>query len=243
MGVNVERVLHAVADVAIVAPAEFDHLVAKHGVGNPGDGPLEHIVVVELAGHPAGALRLRPIADLGREGDDFESAVFTAVIPVGDRRIGGRQASLDEADRVGPKEQLTIPGLQRGLPDRLALRVQVPADVAVGKLSKVLLALDREAGTASAGNVVPLNAHIVVFRRLAIVVNGADPALQVGARQVALGELLARIAHPPRGRKNVGLDFVRADRLVGGLQQVLGGLLRGVLRGRWRDHCRGCQKQ
>jgi hypothetical protein len=34
-----------------------------------------------------------------------------------------------------------------------------------------------------------------------------------------------------------------ADRLVGGLQQVLGGLLRRVLRGRRRDHCRRCQKQ
>jgi hypothetical protein len=33
MGVESEWVLHAVADIAIVAPAVFEHLVAEHRIG------------------------------------------------------------------------------------------------------------------------------------------------------------------------------------------------------------------
>ena len=53
--VKPEWQLHSAADVAVVAVAEFDHLVAQHGVGNPGDHPLKQVVVIELAGQPAGA--------------------------------------------------------------------------------------------------------------------------------------------------------------------------------------------
>jgi hypothetical protein len=109
MSMKMERVLHPIADIAIITPTELDHLVAEDGIGMPGDHPLEHIVVVELAGHPAGALRLRPIADFDCVGDDFEGTVFAAVIPVSGRRIRGRQASLNEADWVGPDAELAIP--------------------------------------------------------------------------------------------------------------------------------------
>ena len=101
---------------------------------------------------------------------------------------------------LAQSDQLAIPGVDGRLPDGLALRVQVPGDVAVDKLGEVLLALDRESGAAAAGNVVALNAHIVQFRGLAGEVNGEGIALQVRARQVALGELLARSSPSSRWR-------------------------------------------
>jgi hypothetical protein len=48
-----------------------------------------HVVVVEVAGYPAGALRLWPIADFDRECDDLDGVVLPAEIAVGDRRICG----------------------------------------------------------------------------------------------------------------------------------------------------------
>src|SRR5262249_28359180 len=147
--------------------------------------------------------RLRSIADLGRKRDDFDGAVFPAEIPVGSCGIGGRQASLNEADRVGPDRELAIPGVGGQGPDRLALRVDVPGGAAVDHLSKFLLTLHREAGAATAGNIIPLNAHIFRFRRLAAEVHDADVALQVRAWQVALSELLTRVTPPAGGRSNV----------------------------------------
>src|SRR6516225_1769035 len=171
MGVKPERELHAAADVSVVAVAKFDHLVAKNGIGYPGDHPLQHVVVVELAGEPAGALWLPPIAHPGRESDDLDGAVFTAEIPGGGRRIRGLQACLDEADRVGPDHELTIPGDVRRLSNRLTLCIQVPRCVAVDELSGRMLALDRNSAAAARG-VVPLNTHIVPFLGLASEVCG-----------------------------------------------------------------------
>jgi hypothetical protein len=126
------------------------------------------------------------------------------------------------------------------------LRVHVPGDVAVDKLGEVLLTLDREAGAAAAGNVVPLRAHIVAFHGLAVVVSG-EGTLRVRAWQVALRELLTRVGSPAGGSNSERLHIARADRLVGGLQQRLRGGLRGVwlalLRDRRHDHRRRCEKQ
>ena len=38
----------------------------------------------------------------------------------------GREAGLDEPDRIGPEAELAIPGLGRRYPGRLALRIDVP---------------------------------------------------------------------------------------------------------------------
>ena len=108
VGVDPERHLHAAANVFIIAVADLDHLVAQDGIGNPGDDPLQHVVVVELAGQPARALRLRPIADLGGKCDNLHGLVLPAEIPVGGRRVIGCQARLDEARRIGPNQELTI---------------------------------------------------------------------------------------------------------------------------------------
>ena len=92
------------------------------GIGNPGDHPLQHVVVIELAGHPAGALRLRPVADLGREGDDFDGAVGPAEIAVGDRRITAPPgAALMKPIGLVHDRELAIPGVGRRLPGRAGL--------------------------------------------------------------------------------------------------------------------------
>src|SRR5260370_36910951 len=106
MAVKPERHLHAAADVAIIAPTIFDHLVAQDRVGNPGDDPLKHVGVVELAGHPARALRLWPISDFGRERDALKCAVLPAAVPAGARRIVSRPSSLPEAPRPKSDAQL-----------------------------------------------------------------------------------------------------------------------------------------
>src|SRR5215471_21587692 len=95
MGVRAERRLHPAAHVAVVAIADFHHFVAEDGVGNPGDHPLEQVVIIELASEPAGTLWLWPIADFDVEAHDFDRAVPPRVIPVGYRRIWRLQASLD----------------------------------------------------------------------------------------------------------------------------------------------------
>ena len=119
-------------------------------------------------------------------------------------------------------------------------------DVAVDKLREVLLALDREAGAAAARNVIPLNAHIIRFRGLAAEVGGEGSSSSPCAAG-RLGRTADPDSPPASGSRDEGLHIARADRLVGGLQQVLGGGLvgvrRGVLRGRRHDHRRGCQKQ
>src|SRR5262249_23018380 len=141
-------------------PAVFDHLVAEHGIGNPGNHALEHVVVVELAGDAAGALRLRAVADFHGERDDFYGTGGSTEITARRRGVGRRQARLDEADRVGPDGELPIACVEFRDPDRLALRIQVPGGVAVDELGKALLALDREAGAAAARDVVALNADV-----------------------------------------------------------------------------------
>jgi hypothetical protein len=62
-------------------------------------------------------------------------------------------------------------------------------------------------------------AHL--FRnRLAAVVDGLRPALHIDPRQIVRGcEILAEIADPSRAAVLDGIDFARADGIVGGLQQ------------------------
>src|SRR5262245_52306246 len=182
MGVNAVRHLHAVADVLVIAPAQLDHLVAEHRVGKPGDHPLEHVLVVELAGHPAGALWLRPIADLDRESDDLDRAVLPAEIPVGGCRIVVRQRCLDEARRVKRKPELAIPAVAWVDRGSLALRVHVPAETVVDEFLEALFALDRKAGAAATGDIVPLNAGVLPARGLAGEVDIFAIALQIRAR-------------------------------------------------------------
>src|SRR6516225_3710928 len=163
MGVSMERELHATAHIAIVGPASFVHFVAHDGVGKPSDRPLEHVVVVEFACQSASALWLRSIADFDRKRDDLDGAVLPGEISVAYHRIRSLQASLDEADRIGPEQKLPIPSDVGRLPSGLTLGIQVPGDVTVDKLLEARLALDREAGAAATGRVVPLNAHIVRY--------------------------------------------------------------------------------
>src|SRR5207247_9331898 len=100
------------------------------------------------------------------------------------------------------------------------------------KLLKALLALDWKAGAAATQWLVSLNAHVFGFGGLAGEVNSRGIALQVRAIQVALGELLARVAHPAGGGDRVGLHVACADRLVSSLQQSLAGNLVRVWRRR-----------
>src|SRR5205814_9417024 len=119
--------------------------------------------------------------------------------------------------------ELAIRGVPRVDRSGLALRVHVPAGVAVDELLEAYLALDREAGAAATRIVVSLNARVLPFGGLAAEVGGEDKVLDVRARQVALGELLTRVAHPACAAIRPRLDAARADRFVGGLQQSLGG--------------------
>jgi len=97
---------------------------------------------------------------------------------------------------------------------------EVPAEIAGDKLRKAHLTPHREPGAAAAYRLVALDTHILRFGGLAGEVFGEVIALQVRPRQVSRGELLAWVAHPPRGGQSKGLDAARADCLVGGLQTV-----------------------
>src|SRR5207302_390045 len=135
--------------------------------------------------------------------------------------------------------ELAIAGVPRQNGSGLALRVHVPAEVAGGTLVEVLLALDRKSCATAAERIVPLHAHVLPFGGLAAEVSREGKALQVRAVQVALGELLARVAHPAGAGNRPRLDAACADRLVGGLQKALsGGLVwvRLILRHRRPDH-------
>src|SRR5204863_6330134 len=103
---------------------------------------------------------------------------------------------LDEADRVDRELELAVRRVPRVNGNGLPLRVQVPAEIAVDEFGKLLFALDREAGAAAAVAIVPLNAHKFRFGGLAGEISRGGVALQIRVRQVALGKLLARIAHP-----------------------------------------------
>src|SRR5262249_7003762 len=143
------------------------------------------------------------------------------------RRIVVRQRCLDEARRVKRKPELAIgavPWVDRG---GLALRIHVPAETVVDELLEPLFALDRKACSAAAYWIVSLNARVLPARGVAAEINVFAIALQVRARQVALGELLARISHPAGAGSGPALEEARSHRLVGGLQQCLGsGLVR-----------------
>src|SRR6476646_6457445 len=95
MAVDMRRHLYAIADILVVAPAEFDHFVPQHGVWEPSYSALEHVVVVELAGHPSGAEGLWAIAHLDGEPNHFDGSVPPSVVPIGERRIGRRLGRLD----------------------------------------------------------------------------------------------------------------------------------------------------
>src|SRR5262249_3907922 len=115
-------------------------------------------------------------------------------------------------------------------------------------LGEALLALHRKACAATASNVVSLDAHILEFVGLAAVVRRVGPALQIRARQIALGELLSWITHPARAADGERLYAARADRFISSLQYGLRSNLVRVglallLCHRRRNHCRGCEKQ
>jgi hypothetical protein len=228
MGMHPVRQLHAAAHILVVAPADFHHLVAQDRIGNPSDDAIEQ-VTVELAGQPAGACGLRPIADLDAEGDHLEGFVLPSVVAVGGRGIAGRETGLDEACRVGPDHELAI-ARGRILRIGLVLRVHGPGEIAVDEFRDRLLALHRESSAAAAGHVISLYAHKRRLGRLAAEVDRVVIVLRVGARQVALGELLPRVADPASTGHSERLHAACADRFVGGLQQGLGGSLVRVWR-------------
>src|SRR5439155_26600363 len=108
------------------------------------------------------------------------------------------------ARRVEHKPQLAISRVPRVDGSSLALRVHVPAGGAVDEFLEGLLALHRKARAAATTNIVPLNAGVFPFGGLAAEVNGFSIGLQVRPRQIALGELLAGVAHPPGARSSPG---------------------------------------
>src|SRR5207247_3027239 len=85
----------------------------------------------------------------------------------------------------------------------------------------------RKAGATAARRIVALHAHHLFLGRLAAVVDGLRPTLQVDARPIVRGrEILAEIADPSRPGVLDGIDFARAGGVVGRLQQgscILGG--------------------
>src|SRR5262249_39430164 len=174
--------------------------------------PLKHVVAVELAGDSAGAFRVWPIADLNRECGNLDAAVLPAEKTGGGRRIVVRQRRLDEGRWGERKPELALRAGTWVDRSRLALRIHVPAEAVVDKLLEGHLALDGETCSAAARGIVPLNARVLPTGRLAGEVNGFGVVLRVRARQVALGELLAWVAHPAGAGSGPALDEARPHR-------------------------------
>src|SRR5439155_8119994 len=116
--------------------------------------------------------------------------------------------------RADPDHELAHFGLiVLGL--RLALRIQAPGIVAADQCRRALLARDRKAGATAARRVVALHTHHLFLDRLAAVVDGLRPALQVDARPIVHGgEILAKVADPSGPGVLDGIDFARADSVV-----------------------------
>ena len=102
---------------------------------------------------------------------------------------------------------------------RLALRIQVPGIISVDQRRRTLLAGDRKSGPTAPRRIIALHAHHLFLCRLAAVVDGLRPGLQVDTRPIVhRSEILAEVADPSRSGELDRIDFARADSVVGGLQ-------------------------
>src|SRR5205807_1017603 len=105
---------------------------------------------------------------------------------------------LDEAVWACPDQELPNLGGTR-LRIGLALRIQVPGIVAADKICGAHLALERNEA-AAATHVVALNAHVLLFRGFAAVVDGREITLEVRSRPIRArsfgGETLTHGAQP-----------------------------------------------
>src|SRR2546421_5205916 len=101
----------------------------------------------------------------------------------------------------------------------LSLRIQIPGVVARYECGRLLLTGDGESGTATSRRVVTLDLYHLFFCRLAVVVDGLRPALQIHTWPVIhCAEVLTEITDPSGSCELDGIDFARADRAVGRLQ-------------------------
>jgi hypothetical protein len=168
------------------------------------------------------------------------TAVLPDVVAVLDRRVSRLLSGLDEAVRAERDQELPILGGTR-LRIGLALRVQVPGVVAVDEVRGAHLALKRHEA-AAARRVVALNSDMLLFRGFAGVVDGRDITLEVSSRPIRAGsfggETLTHRAQPAGAGIHDGIHGIRADRLVGGLQQAC-----GILRCRRSGHHGRAQQQ
>ena len=126
MGVNVERHLHAIANVTVVAPTEFNHLVAEDRVGNPADRPFEQVVAVELVNHrgeraPAGPRYERTGSVRRCWSDPVGWAGLDKVSPTPGAELQAIKDRMAELDgQLAATRLLTAPSVQRTLAKRAA---------------------------------------------------------------------------------------------------------------------------